>query len=244
MHFRVFIPSDSPRPSASKEPLIEAGLGHLAENFIGTIVQPGQLRSVGPKGGNVYHWPQPGDMSFLAEGLQWTPAKEFRGLAAGRYHVGLNPDKPPLPRELAVPLQVTGDHLWLGEASRTWVIPNVMFLPTKVVLTVDGVKHERLARFQARNIEAASWIKECKAFTEQLRKEQYDDSCDWERAWNFGYDSLAINYRVTPEVVDALNLLTSDRLGAIILASIGAYEMERRERLEKQAADQLIPVAD
>lgn len=235
MHFRIFIPRTTRVSGASKEPLVEVGLGHLAENFIGE--NRDTERSIQGKTGVLYHWQQPGDMGFSAEGLEWTPAKEFRGLAEGRYFVGMNPEKLPTPTEMAVPLQVTGDHITLGNGNRTWVIPDVLFLPTKVILTANSARHERLARFQSRTIACRSWIAECEDFTKQLRDFKTDDAspvCDWVRAWNFAYDSLAINYRVTPEVVDALDLFASDSLRGIILAAIGAFELHRKERLDAQ----------
>lgn len=231
MHFRIFIPRDKATPGASKAPLYDVGLGHLATNFIGENRHEGT--SIEGKTGILYHWQQPGDMKFAAEELTWIPALPFRGLPAERYLVGYDPTKLPTPRELLVPLPIPGDALPLSSDGYTWIIPNVLFLPAAVVLTADGVKLERLGRYQQRSVEGKAWIAECEDFIEFLKQDRAEHRVEWERAWAFAYDGLILNYRLTPEVVNLLNILATDNLKSIILAAVGAYELHRQEIAEQ-----------
>lgn len=226
MHFRIFIPTDKPFPEASTTPLVDVGLAHCAHNFAAEWTDIEGVR------GMYYHWQRPGDMTMSPKGLTWSDAKEFRGLKAGRYRIGWNADAMPTPRELAVPMQVDGEPLWLGTQAMVWRLPDVMNLPTKLVLCGDTAKHERLCRYHERNLDCRTWIDECESFLEQLKAGRTDPTAnlvEWTRLWQFAFDTLAINYRVTPEIVDTLDLFTTDRITKVLLSAIGGYQVARRE---------------
>lgn len=237
MHFRVFIPGAN--ATASPEPLKNVGLGQLGEGFH-ALHHPGSKEIVDGKNGAIYFWPRPGDSIALPKRpLTWIPAVPFRGLAAERYFIGYDPDNLPRASELVVPLPIPGEHLPLRSAAETWIVPDFLFLPAGMVLTADGVKLERLSRYQQRTFNAASWIRQCGEFTEQIRTGRVDDSIPWDKAWDFGYDSLTLNFRLTPEVVNLLNLLSTDTVVPLILAAIGSMEMFRKQTHAPEAL--LIP---
>lgn len=233
LHFRIFIP-DAPA-TASPEHLMNVGLGHLAEGFH-AIPHQGSKDIADGKNGAIYFWPRPGDSFALPKKpLTWIPAVRFRGLEAGRYFIGYDPDSLPRSSELLVPLPIPGEHLPLVDASQTWIVPDFLFLPAGMVLTADGVKLERLSRYQQRTFNASSWIRQCESFTNQIRSGRVDDSIEWDKAWGFGYDSLCLNFRLTPEVVNLLNLLSTDSIVPLILAAIGSMEMYRKQHHAPEA---------
>ena len=233
MHFRLFIP-DAPA-TASPEHLVNVGLGHLAQGFHAVLHQ-GSKDIADGKNGAIYFWPRPGDSIALPKKpLTWIPAVPFRGLAAERYFVGYDPDSLPRSSELLVSLPIPGEHLPLVDASQTWIVPDFLFLPAGMVLTADGVKLERLSRYQQRTFNASSWIRQCEEFTNQIRTGRVDDSIEWDKAWDFGYDSLCLNFRLTPEVVNLLNLLSTDSIVPLILAAIGSMEMYRKQNHAPEA---------
>lgn len=230
MHFRIWLPAEQPCANADPAPLRNVGLGHLAHGFHTVVHQ------IEGKSGVLYYWPQPGDPTALPKSpLKWESALPFRTLAAGRYSVGYDPEKLPKARELQVPLPIPGDHLPLNDAEQSWIIPDVLLLPVATVLTVDGVKLERMSRYQTRNFEATSWIKRCEAFTRQITTGKAEDGVEWGHAFEFGYDSLALNYRITPEIVNVLGLLTSETLGPMILAAVGSIELHRKQKFAAEA---------
>lgn len=241
MHFRIFIPGNM-NPTSSPEPLKDVGLANIAEGFH-AIGHRGAPDFCNGEGGAVFFWPKPGDTAALPPGknLKWESAIPFRGLAAERYWVGYDPGNLPNPLELVVPLPITGDNLSLSSAFESWIIPDVLHLPAKLVLTADGVKLERLSRFQMRTFQAHAWISRCNEFISQIRDGRASDQIEWSHAWDFGYDSLTLNYRLTPEVVNLLGILSTDTLSTVILAAIGALETHRSERVSEAL---MIPEGD
>lgn len=211
------------------------GLGHLAHGFHAVLHQ-GSKDIADGKHGAIYFWPRPGDSPALPQKpLTWIPEVPFRGLAAGRYSVGYDSDSLPRSSELLVSLPIPGEHLPPHDVSQTWIVPDFLFLPAGIVLTADGVNLERLSRYQQRTFNAASWIRQCEEFTSQIRTGRVDDSIEWDKAWDFGYDSLCLNFRLTPEAVNLLNLLSTDSIVPLILAAIGSMEMYRRQHHAPEA---------
>lgn len=231
MHFRIFIPGDQLIATASPDALRAVGLGHLHPGAMCIRHEPVKKLFDG-QAGLIYFWQQPGDMKVMPDGvtLAWVPAKEFDGLPPGRYQIGFHPDRPPTPKQLAVGLQVQGDTILLGSADLAWTVPDVLFLPARVILCGDGVKFERMAKYQSRNIECGRWVKECEDFMAMLRAGRADSGqfeVEWRRLYEFCLTSLQINYRVTPEVVERIDLFTTDSMKSILLSAIGAYEIRR-----------------
>ena len=225
MHFRIFVPSDTPLPEASSVPLENVGLGYLALGFIA------KFGRVDGKPGMIYHWPQPADHLIDGEGLKWEPAIAYDGLAEGRYLIGMNPDRLPRSKELEAKMRVPGYHLLLGTKSEHWLIPEVQRLPMKMVMGSKGLREERINRYNELTI-SRDWVAQANGLIQQIRSGRADDPIEWEIGWRFCLQSLQINYRVTPEVVNALELITSDKASKIILAAIGAISAFDQQREE------------
>lgn len=225
MHFRIFVPTDTPLAEASPNPLEGVGLGYLANNFVA------KFGVVEDRHGMIYHWPQPSDMLIDVGGLKWEKAISFGGLSEGRYLIGMNPEKLPRSKELQAPLRVPGYHLQLGRDNEHWLIPEVQRLPMTLIMGSEGLREERINRYNELAI-SIDWVRQSEAFLKQVRTGRAEDAITWEDGWKFCLQSLQINYRVTPEVANALQLVTSDKASKIILAAIGAISAFDREREE------------
>jgi hypothetical protein len=225
MHFRIFVPSDTPQPEASSKPLENVGLGYLALGFMA------KFDRVDGKPGMIYHWPQPADHLIDGDGLKWESAIAYDGLDEGRYLIGMNPDKLPRPAELQAKMRVPGYHLQLGRTTDHWLIPEVVRLPTKMLMGSAGLREERINRYNELTI-SADWVRQSETLLDQINSGRANDPIAWEVAWRFCLQSLQINYRVTPEVANALELVTSDKASKIILSAIGlmsSYDKQQED---------------
>lgn len=135
MHFSIYIPNVN---GASHEHLKTVGLGDL--------LQPGdvtpttsEVMAHGPDGhhGLLYTWPGR-DPIYRPGELTWKAAKadEAKGLAAGRFWWGFDPQQPPTSAELQRGQQLAGEILVLG--GQLWQVPNVLLLPHRYVLDDAG----------------------------------------------------------------------------------------------------------
>lgn len=232
-HYMLFFPGSQDPDDAQ---LATAGLGGLVNT--GVPIHWHQVLRGGPDGhdGMICCWCT-GDPSRDADAGQhanclWQPAKadRLRGLAAGRFYYGFNPASPPTPRDLALPKRYPGYDVEFADGS-VWHIPAAIKLPHEHGINEDGVWERRVARryleFYDRSMEYGVQIFGQMDAAEVIRAANPDmpddaslGSLTLEDADKHCCIALALNYRVTPEIVDYLGILDDVAMFAAISATI------------------------
>lgn len=215
MHFSIYVPD----PGAKPETLAELGLPGLVDGAFCAA-------SAGPDGsrGVVFSWsPTVGKnigrhvLGYDASKQTWRPAAAMGDLPASRYWVGFQNGSPVTPEDLQRSYPFRGHKSVLGDGNEWWFAAE-REIPYQVKLADDG-----------------SW--RCHP------QRQFDEFCQAAREWKritqscnvgvvilealeFVRFSLSINYRLTPEIEDELNLWTTSNSGTICEAFIGILESE------------------
>lgn len=190
-------------------------------------------------------------------GLRWKEAKpdEARGLAKGRFWIGIDSAKPVRPEDLERPKteRINGHWRRLDDGNR-WMIPAVPCLPHTMGLHPDtgafaarvGDEH---AAFAARAMSyAVEMFRALDALGPLLdvRPDMAQHEglvVTIEDAWSHACEALAINYRVTPEIVDALELLDKQAMLNVIMATFDYHAVVECVQLKKKpVATVTIPV--
>lgn len=223
MHYRIFIPCERALPEASSKQLESVGLDYIAKGF------NAKFGRVGDRPGMIYHWPSTADATIEVDGIEWEPALEFDGLPEGRYQIGFVKDNLPRSMQLQLPMRIPGRHQSLGLFGDAWLLPEVLRFPVTMIWSGKGLKNKRINRYNELVI-SKEWIQESEEFLAQIREGRADDSIPLERWWRFCLHSLQINYRVTPEVANKLELITSDKASKIILSALGAISAHDAEQ--------------
>lgn len=211
MHFQLFIPN---RRAANPQHLIDVGLA----DFV-----PGAefLDSRGPddaqgsaQSGVLVAWRKPGatELGYRPDQQEWKPAIPTNALAAGRYWIGFWKDSLPTPDDLRRPYCHRGTELELGDG-QAWTFPHPQKLPRDVILEDDGShRYELQRRFHDYGLEVERW---------QAHFAGKDTTFFYRDAIDTVLNALRLNYRLTPEVQNALRLLNTDNLERAILAITG-----------------------
>jgi hypothetical protein len=192
------------------------------------------------------------DPSFSVADFKWVPAKacKARGLAAKRFYFGVDPQRPVTPKCIERKNRSLGYNIDLRDG-HSWHIPAAMKLPHTHGLNDDGefdrqVAEEYREYWQASEQYAVQFFKaidQLDFLKQQRPKTDTTLAVDFTlaNAWEFACLSLAINYRVTPEIVDMLKLLDDVGMRNIIKAAIDLpviFEV----RGQKKTDDLSIPV--
>lgn len=226
MHYQIWIGTgedDRRLPTQSPRLLERVGLADLAHNF-------DALDCPGPDGraGRMYGWlspPQPRIVADWSE-LQADPAKRWQGLEAGRYLLAWWPAAPPTAEELRRPHTWPGDFVELG--GQQWLIATPERLPVALVLADDGqLAHEPIRRM-SRYVFSAEYEAACRAWQETLAGGASE--AEFDPLWRFAVEALRQNYRITPEVVSLLRLLTDENVHRPMLAATGAIAAAHARR--------------
>ncbi len=204
MHYLIFIPGAK---AANPAHLERVGLeDHAAGAEFHETTGPDNQRGV------MCGWKIKGSpataMAFRPEAQDWTPAARDGDLEYGRYSVGFWKDKPPQPKELQRDYPFRGTTLTLGD-KQAWLMPKALELPTTMQLADDGslkfIVQRRFHQF---------WL-------DSLHMAGRFEGVALREVWPFVARGLALNYRLTPEVVSRLGLITTENILSALLAIIG-----------------------
>jgi hypothetical protein len=195
----------------------------------------------------------------MHEAVKWHPAKpdEQRGLPADRFWIGLDMERPMVPHDAARPAreQTDGHLIKLADGNR-WLVPSAPRLPSRAALRPDNgrfafVVAPEFAEFAARaNRYAVDMFREMNAL-EVLHAARPDIDVhadgieiEIEEGWEHACQALAINYRLSPEIIDAAELLDRGALLRVIMATFD-YQMivESVELKKSPVATLRLPVS-
>lgn len=212
MHFQIYIPATVAADHPGVHPLESVGLADLVGDSrqLGVDTGPDDARGV------CFGWSRSGfpQLGYRPTVQAWRPAVPCGDLPARRYWVGLWKDSPPTPDDLQRPYAVRGKWLGLPDGHE-WLLPQAKELPATAVLSDDGTW-----RFEVQRKYHDFHLKSLKWFEHFGRGER---SFTFDKAIAFLMAALRINYRVVPEVIDALGLLTSDNIGEALLAIVAGF---------------------
>lgn len=220
-HFAVWIP-DSNLPHADR--LRGVGLSALATGF---DVLP---RTHGDVAGQLYIWRRQGRPAADIAAGQWIPAVSQDGQPAGRYQINVGECSPlDLLRNTTLP----GRFVVLGDGN-PWLIPVVERLPLALSLNDDGSLHwEPVRIYQGLRVDV-EYMQQVNRWTNLVQNSDEHTEVDWLELWQFALRTLLVNYRITPEVVSALQLFDTDNLREILLVAVGAHDAYTHLRGLKQ----------
>jgi hypothetical protein len=173
---------------------------------------------------------QRADMGYQPARQDW-----FRSLC-GRYWFGLWTDRPLTAELLARPETQDGPRLTLGNGEQ-WMVPSLDTFPRVIVSIADDQVELRLTkRWDAHGRRCLAWRdrlvtraqQEIDAIEEFGSIEKIPEPVrrDFEPMffpdmYAFAVEALAINYRVRREIVDRLELITTNNVAGIVQAACG-----------------------
>lgn len=206
MHHLVYLPQhNTPTP----EHLAEVGLADHAAGAQLTAL-PVDRRVTGEhRGGLICSWGAPPPLRLL-EQLHWLPAMPLDGLPAERYFLGLDDLRPPTPMDVLKPQPFEGSPVRLGDG-QMWVIPHAGKLP------FDLIREQKTGafQFQPRPQFYGFWTR-CLEMQQQLDAAQSPADLPGEiQQAEFVEEALRLNYRLTPELIAYLRLLSSGQQGTL-----------------------------
>lgn len=164
-------------------------------------------------------------LGFHDDRQTWTPAKadEERGLKAGRFWIGVENDRPVMPGDIARDKQVVGNRAGLRDG-HGWMIPIAEQLPHVHGLDSTGkVKRRVDPRFQEFCDLADGYMKVIFREFDLMDSEGKQDETfdvDLDNGWRFCLVALSLNYFLTPEIVDVLELIDDASMVRVISAAI------------------------
>lgn len=205
MHYELFIPGQFDDAEAALQSVGFDGYGDGAES---SLVQ------FGPTGERGYWiaWRGSGrPVLYNDRADRWLPAEAFDGRPPTRYQIAIDLEKPPQPADLAKPFQYAGRKVQLRDGGY-WQMPAVPKLERQIVV--------REGEFRAPIDPAIAWVAVEAARWHELAA-QPDTRHDLLDAIRTVYRVLCLNYRLTPELVNALGLFTSSNVEECLLAMIG-----------------------
>jgi hypothetical protein len=222
--YQIFIPEQR---GAKPSLLVEIDCGDLVSGA-------DFMDSEGPEGrGVIVAWRKIGqrvEMGYQPQRQEWFPS------LCGRYWFGVWTDRPLTAESLARPETQDGPRLKLGNGEQ-WMIPSLDTFPRAIVTRKDGQIELKLMK---------SWDahgRKCLAWRDRLvlRAKQEMDAIEefgsiekipelvrrdfepmlFPDLYAFAVEALAINYRVRREIVDRLELITTNNVAGIVQAACG-----------------------
>ena len=237
--FAIYIPN---KTGAKPEHLDDVGLSLLRRDRCPEFAD---LVAGTPDGGRgiIGLWRTLSDNGgFAASGYRWTPAKadKSRGLAAKRFFVGI-PTGGIRPQEIERKPTYRGYAIPLADGQR-WVIPPAVSLPHKHGLDEEGtptrvIEDAWLGYWDRSEKFAVEFF----AAVDRLGAGATETKFTLADAWSFACEALSINYRLSPEIIDALGLLNDDAIRNIIKAAIDLPVLIDAEN-QKKTEEITIPV--
>lgn len=217
MSVLVYVPGAMQKPR-TVDLLRSVGLELLFDEGAG--IDFADVLAGGPDGGSgllVKVAPDGEPLHYSADKQEWhklTPSPDGK-YAAGRAWIGWDREQRPGPAQLARRQQLSGEWMTLRDGN-AWLVPIIRQLPKFMGLDDDG---------------------SVSGLLEPAYQEFYDDSLrvfsefvekngkitiDWERAFSYSVRALAMNYRVSRDVVARLGLLTDRLMWELVQAVIEA----------------------
>lgn len=202
MIYSIYIPHAR---GADRQHLVDVGLGELHRDGDADLVCADVLKGPDNNPGQIWTW-QEGDnvAAFQPERQTWQPCHADGDLPAGRFWWGfVGPlGELDLRRKEVLP----GRPITLG--NETWLVPNITSLPETYAFDASGqpaIVKRREYRWFADDCE---W-----AFAQILG----DEPIDVWKQFRVATRMLSLNYRVTPELLMRLELVSPDDAIQILL---------------------------
>jgi hypothetical protein len=253
-HYLIYIPRLA-EPDDSQ--LEKVGLAALRNS--GCPIHGTAVRQLGPDDGDgmIFSWVH-GDARdcdpHRHAQLEWTPAKlnKAKGLKEGRYWFGVDPASRPTADDLQLPHIHPGHDVRCAD-NNFWHIPAAARMPHCHGMNADGEWERRIARqyekFYTRamryGVELFSEIDAFEAVKQTMPEMQDSDhavSVELDDTDKHCCSALALNYRLTPEIIDLLGLLDDATMIAIISATLDLPEIKEVLNQKKRYSPVGIPV--
>jgi hypothetical protein len=207
-HYSIFIPNIK---GAAPEHLEKVGLGDLLREGEPAPTAVECYRGPDNLPGMVFGWPIGAGRSIPLghfPNIKWTPNHD------SKFWLGVDPDDPPQPIEMARKTMIVGSQVTLGDGF-TWLLPTISRLPSNYALNKDGeltqVVKDQYKKLYESSVSIVSEILNQFGMIELVR-EKRPDLADYtipvnvEDGLKLIADSLAINYRVTFELAIILGI--------------------------------------
>ncbi len=191
------------------------------------------IRTQGPDGqtGILFAWldPKNNQLRYSSKEQFWIPAVAQDGMTAGRYWVGMWSDSPPTERDLRRPDHRRGNLVRLGNNER-WLITTPETLERYAVPQPDGTLQwvvDEQFNWLVTELEhrKAAGIVRKDTDGKEVLSVLWDDENDF---W-FLCRLLAVNYRITPELVGHLRLFSNSAIREITAALMGLVLLSNEE---------------
>ncbi len=213
--FLIYIPGQK-STGTSKELFETVGLGDIAG---GIDVKP----SEGPDGerGRICAWlsSTQNQLIYKPEAQTWIPSAKEGDRESGAYWVGIWNDSPATEEDLRKPNHRRGSFIKLGNGERwSFVLPGD--LERFPLLNADGSLTWVVD-------ESYNWMvtdidkRRADAFSTLTEDGLVEVTWNWKADWQFLVKVLQINYRVTPEVVSHMRLISQQAIQELISALMG-----------------------
>lgn len=211
-HFLIYIPGPF---NGSKEEFERVGITDLGDDGSHTITQTDN----GPDGksGTLLGWEMTGGIEAVVPhyqpGLQtWAPAAQDElneELKEGRYWYGLYKDRPVTPKKLKRKTKYLSAEITLCDGNE-WLVPIAEHLPH--VWTPRGrvIKD----RFEHYSKLAQRYLDIYAGFS------KVDEGLLLKEGWDFVCLGLALNYRITPDVIGGLKLIDDTTFSVFAMAAV------------------------
>lgn len=232
----VFVPGNVPREPAT---LSRLGLGALLDESVHVGCQDGPN---GPDGkqGVLFTFSKtifPLSARPFTRDSQWHAVAPQGDLQAGRAFIGWN--EPPTPDDLARKTMRPGKWLTL-ESGQPWHIPIARQLPQTLGIDpqtggVVGRTAERYREFFETAWDSLAWFEP---------DEEGKCRVDFDPAFAFAVQALAINYRITRDMIGPMGALSSADLFEIARTVIELDDLRDRMAAQKKTTGDAQPTAD
>lgn len=207
-HPLVFIPHEHVSSPITEQALHGVGLsGWSGADSINTQGPTG-------KAGRLHAWRRrPTDrLHYNAAEQRWVPALPSGDLPGGRYWLGFWNDSPPTPGDLQRDYAWPGSAVTLGDGS-DWMVPTPVDLPFDLKFRDDGSLAFVLQRqFHAYGVEVIQWRQKIanRTIVDATAKDLIE----------FAIRALSLNYRLTPEIVAAFDLLNTKAAKEVFFGAV------------------------
>ena len=194
--------------------LVDVGLGDWTD--LDCFQGPGPNH----QDGWIYIRTSPTQRGPLDGEIEWLSALPVDG-PAGRYHIGFAKGQNPTPMDLARPYQFPGVWRSLGDGHR-WLIPIPKQIPPAMVYQADGTIGFQPLRQMHGHFIRATYVDQVHAWEKLLLSADGFTQINVDELMSFAMEALKVNYFITPEVINRLQLLTTQLAKEIMFAAVGA----------------------
>lgn len=167
------------------------------------------------------------------EAQEWREAAKCGDLERGRFWIGWNRENPPTPEDLVRTDTTPGESIQLLDRNY-WEIAVQSFVPHRRGIDLETGREVRRPQTAFK-----PFVDRCKELEEQFLSEDKDaieiegETIRMPGDFAFCSQALAINYRIVPDLVDALELVGDEELFHIVTAAIGIKTMAAIQREKK-----------